>query len=466
MQAAKPPPTDRSGRTLALVFSAVIGSFLATTAIIQWISLEVDHLSDSIANNTTPTIERLASLRASTFAVEFALARKLQTGVSKSSVAPSTEAALATLADEVADYLSLPSFPDERVHLYAVQQTWARFDESVRRTLELLRAGSNDDAWSMLANYVEPSGKRLLDASMNAIRFNAQMGRELADEIREHRRRTIWIANGLSALCVVLGAAGAVLLHRQSRHRRLMVQRYAEALEIRAAELEQFAGRVAHDIRNPLGTVQMSAEFGLEQTADPKLKDLWRRALGGVARANAITTDLLEFARAGASPDPGARTDPRGTITDLLGPFKEEAEHAGIEIEFRPGTPAFVACSPGVYMSLVSNLVRNAIKYMGSSPTRRITVSISSEGSMVRTEVADTGPGIKEQHLDSLFEPYFRGRSAEREGLGLGLATVKRLAESHHGRVSVRSTPGKGSAFWFELPRAGAPEARNHRPPP
>ncbi|HLV19604.1 MAG TPA: hypothetical protein VKZ49_01940, partial [Polyangiaceae bacterium] len=128
MQAAKPPPTDRSGRTLALVFSAVIGSFLATTAIIQWISLEVDHLSDSIANNTTPTIERLASLRASTFAVEFALARKLQTGVSKSSVAPSTEAALATLADEVADYLSLPSFPDERVHLYAVQQTWARFD--------------------------------------------------------------------------------------------------------------------------------------------------------------------------------------------------------------------------------------------------------------------------------------------------------------------------------------------------
>src|SRR5690606_28232673 len=182
-----------------------------------------------------------------------------QTGVSKSSVAPSTEAALATLADEVADYLSLPSFPDERVHLYAVQQTWARFDESVRRTLELLRAGSNDDAWSMLANYVEPSGKRLLDASMNAIRFNAQMGRELADEIREHRRRTIWIANGLSALCVVLGAAGAVLLHRQSRHRRLMVQRYAEALEIRAAELEQFAGRVAHDIRNPLGTVQMSA---------------------------------------------------------------------------------------------------------------------------------------------------------------------------------------------------------------
>src|SRR5690606_8247488 len=209
MQAAKPPPTDRSGRTLALVFSAVIGSFLATTAIIQWISLEVDHLSDSIANNTTPTIERLASLRASTFAVEFALARKLQTGVSKSSVAPSTEAALATLADEVADYLSLPSFPDERVHLYAVQQTWARFDESVRRTLELLRAGSNDDAWSMLANYVEPPGKRLLDASVNAIRFNAQMGRERADEIREHRRRTIWIANGLSALCVVLGAAGA-----------------------------------------------------------------------------------------------------------------------------------------------------------------------------------------------------------------------------------------------------------------
>jgi signal transduction histidine kinase len=106
-------------------------------------------------------------------------------------------------------------------------------------------------------------------------------------------------------------------------------------------------------------------------------------------------------------------------------------------------------------MSLVSNLVRNAIKYMGDAATRRITVHASAKGDEVRTEVSDTGPGVPEEKVASLFDAYFRADRGK-EGLGLGLATVKKLAEGHNGRVGVTTAIGRGSSFWFVLPRAGS----------
>ena len=92
---------------------------------------------------------------------------------------------------------------------------------------------------------------------------------------------------------------------------------------------------------------------------------------------------------------------------------------------------------------------------MGDAVTRRITVRVTDEDGVVRTEVADTGPGIPQENLPSLFELHFRG-DRRHEGLGLGLATVKKLAEGHNGRVGVSSERGRGSTFWFVLPRAGS----------
>jgi signal transduction histidine kinase len=180
------------------------------------------------------------------------------------------------------------------------------------------------------------------------------------------------------------------------------------------------------------------------------------RILRSLSRAEAITMALLDFARSGARPDPGARTDVGEVLRDLLGSITEEAEKLGIDLQLMPVPQVLVACAPGVYLSLVGNLVRNAIKYMGDVSTRKIIVRVTAEDSMVRTEVADTGPGIAPEYLPSLFEPYFRvGYERATEGLGLGLATVKKLAEGHHGSAGVTSTRGIGSTFWFLLPRAG-----------
>lgn len=130
----------------------------------------------------------------------------------------------------------------------------------------------------------------------------------------------------------------------------------------------------------------------------------------------------------------------------------------GFEVKVEALPPATVQCSEGVLTSLVANVVRNALKYMGDAEVRCVTLSASDAGACWRVAVADTGPGIPDAKRNILFEPYVRGSSAE-PGIGLGLATVKRLAEAHGGRVGVDSHPGDGATFWFELPKALSPES-------
>jgi signal transduction histidine kinase len=107
-----------------------------------------------------------------------------------------------------------------------------------------------------------------------------------------------------------------------------------------------------------------------------------------------------------------------------------------------------------VLSSVIENLARNAIKYMGERGERRVELRIVPTGSMVRVEVEDTGPGIPPAIYDKIFDPHVRGRTDGKPGIGLGLATVKRIAEAHGGRAGFRSQLDVGSTFWVELPRA------------
>jgi signal transduction histidine kinase len=172
---------------------------------------------------------------------------------------------------------------------------------------------------------------------------------------------------------------------------------------------------------------------------------------------------LLEFARSGAQPSAQIETDVQTVVDDLVEGVRGEAEERKIEIRVEPCASCVVRCSPGVLTSLVSNLVRNAIKYMGKAEVRRIALRVVDVGDRWRICVEDTGPGIPVEKKSVLFEPYVRVDSKE-PGIGLGLATVKRLTEAHGGRVGVESSSGSGSTFWFELPKGDAAVARGREP--
>jgi signal transduction histidine kinase len=91
---------------------------------------------------------------------------------------------------------------------------------------------------------------------------------------------------------------------------------------------------------------------------------------------------------------------------------------------------------------------------MGPQKRRKVLVRARADATVVRVEVEDTGPGIPRDLQDVIFEPFVRGTHTEVGGTGLGLATAKRLVESHGGAIGVSSAVGVGSLFWIEMPLA------------
>ena len=162
------------------------------------------------------------------------------------------------------------------------------------------------------------------------------------------------------------------------------------------------------------------------------------------------------FARAGARPEPGVEADVAEVISGAIKEISLGQGEREIMIVSEVEAPGTVACNPGVLASLVSNLLRNAVKYAGGVPSPRIMVRaralVDRRGRRVRIEVEDNGPGLPAELGAQAFEPYVRGRNSGQPGIGLGLATVKRIADAHGGWVDVRSVSGVGCTFTVELP--------------
>jgi signal transduction histidine kinase len=247
----------------------------------------------------------------------------------------------------------------------------------------------------------------------------------------------------------------AGLLYKSNRRFQKLEDEHRRGLQLRADELEQFAGRVAHDILGPLGAVSMALSI-IERSATPPAtrQNALARAAASLTRVQRLVDGLLDFARAGAASGPDAAADVRASVLGLLDELQPEAVRARISLAAAPVPSCAVAASQGALLSLLGNLLRNAIKYMGTSEKREVALRIAASRGSVRFEVEDTGPGIPPNLLERIFQPYVRAPGSAQPGIGLGLATVKRLVDAHGGAVGVKAAPGGGALFWFELPRA------------
>jgi signal transduction histidine kinase len=455
-----------SGRLLVGVSAAVVVSFLVATALSQRLAARIDDGAQSIITNAMPSVQYLSAARTDLHRLDAAAERYAAARMSGD--APDStwlDVPRRDLNSAIETYLALPFYAGEREMYKGTADAIAHLDEEIG-ALKALRTGTGS---SQQLRQVRDATVQVDVKLQHQVDFDAEQGQRLGAEIATLRRRSARIAYSLNLASVLLAIAATALAVTEVRRLAALLRELertqrdrADLLEQRCVELEHFADRVAHDILSPLAGVSIALAVAQKTSgSDPAAKRAIDRGTQTLLRVRRMVDGLLDFARSGARPSARIETDVRSVLDDVVEGVRGDAEERRIEVRIDPFPPCSVKCSPGVLTSLVSNLVRNAIKYMGNSEVRRILLRVTDSGDRWRLSVQDTGPGIPAEMKSTLFEPYVRVDSNQ-PGIGLGLATVKRLAEAHGGRIGVDSSPGAGSTFWFELPKgdAGAAQAR------
>lgn len=255
------------------------------------------------------------------------------------------------------------------------------------------------------------------------------------------------------------------------RTRRLIAR--ARAAERRArdarrlAEIGAMTGGLAHEIKNPLSTIGLNAQLlseAIHETALPadQKSRLVRRidALRREAeRLRDILTDFLRFA--GSVHLELKPADLNAVVDEMVEFFLPQAEAAGVRVRLElADRPIPVDLDATHFKQALLNLLLNATQAMqtpapdADSPrTRELILRTEQrkapEGAVASLHVIDTGPGIPEDKIERIFEPYFTTKSG---GTGLGLPTSRRLIEEHRGTIDVHSAPGRGADFVITLP--------------
>ncbi len=264
-----------------------------------------------------------------------------------------------------------------------------------------------------------------------------------ADSILVHARRNVIVAT-ISGISIILMA---LLLIRSTR-KRAQLERAQLQME-HLAHLGRMAAVLAHEIRNPLGTVKGFVQLALEK-ADSAVKPLLEPVLAETARMEALVRDLLLYGRA---PSPNMRTVQWDEIRSRIeAATRTMVAGKSIRFQVEDGDGALYL-DPDLAGYILVNLVRNSIEAMGDRPG---SISVRKENltdGKVVIAVSDDGPGIPEEALSRLFEPFFTTKAT---GTGLGLPIAKKLAEALGGRLEIRNRPEGGVEARLTLPKASS----------
>lgn len=291
---------------------------------------------------------------------------------------------------------------------------------------------------------------------------------------------------GPMATGFVLGLAVAVpLVYLAARHTRRRMARLQEtsAANERLAELGTLAGGLAHEIKNPLSSVNLNIQLlqeDLDQVAsaaragrfdDQEVTRIQRRfqTLGAeTQRLRDILEDFLRFAgRLKLQREP---TDLNRLVDEVADFFAAQAQAAEVNIRTKlDARPASAAVDGDLLKQALLNLTINAVNAMTGAREKGVAHGGATElilrthrsralgRESIEIHVTDTGPGMDAVTRERVFEPYF---STRRGGTGLGLPTARRIVEEHGGRLTVHAEAGRGCDFVIALPvGAGLPEA-------
>lgn len=224
---------------------------------------------------------------------------------------------------------------------------------------------------------------------------------------------------------------------------------------------KEFVANVSHELKTPITSIKGFVETLLDGAMnDPVEADRFLRIVGKHAdRLNAIIEDLLTLSRLEQDGHEGMELQPiglQGVMQSAVEVCSARAAGKNIAVEINCEPELRAVVNPPLIEQALINLIGNAVKY--SQEGKGIVVSAVAASGGVKLSVQDEGFGIEPEHLDRLFERFYRvdkGRSRQEGGTGLGLAIVKHIAQAHGGTVSVKSIYGKGSTFTLFIPSNG-----------
>jgi signal transduction histidine kinase len=289
-----------------------------------------------------------------------------------------------------------------------------------------------------------------MDRALTFVRAAADGTPQLFEWLAKHRDgRLFWVEVNLRR--VVLGDHDRLLAIVRDISERKRAEESLRAADERLREqatlvkLGEMAAVVAHEVRNPLAAVRGALQvIGRRQPPGAKDGAVINEIIARLDALEELIKDLLLFAR-----PPQVHAVP----VDIMALAKETsalvsqdptARNVRFEIE---GSPSVVMVDPQLLRIVLLNLFLNSTHAIQSTGTIRTSVAVSDGACQIA--VSDTGPGIPVEIRDRIFAPFFTTKS---RGTGLGLATAKRLVESHRGRISVSCPPQGGTIVAIELP--------------
>jgi signal transduction histidine kinase len=220
----------------------------------------------------------------------------------------------------------------------------------------------------------------------------------------------------------------------------------------RLAAMGEMAATLAHEVRNPLGAMELFTGMLAEEVADrPAARRLTGQIASCIADLNHLVTNILDYTRL---------PDPKRTVVDLDALVDEAlvasapALGPGIRIERGGASGASCALDRGLVLQTLLNLFRNAGEAMADEGALRITIEPAER--WVRVTVADTGPGIPPGREEAIFAPFF---TTKERGTGLGLAVARAAVAAHGGTLAIRPRPtpdARGAVFVLTLPQLAA----------
>lgn len=322
----------------------------------------------------------------------------------------------------------------------------------------------------------EMIGKNLLDdlyggqatkantqSTLKLVREGYRSSDRLTEEVNKKGERVYFMNTAVGEIHdgYLIGIWGVQRDVTAFKHIETERERFIAELENKNDELERFTYTVSHDLKAPLITIRGFLgylEEDIKSADQERVKNDINRIIGATDKMQNLLDELLILSRAGRMLNPLETVSFEGITQEAVSLVLGQIEARGVQVEIAPNLPTVYGDQTRLTQAL-QNLIDNAVKFMGDQPNPRVEV-----GQLGKDDdknpifyVRDNGIGIAPENQQRVFE-LFNKLNVEEKGSGIGLALVKRVIESHGGKIWVESEgTGKGSTFYFTIP-----ESRKH----